>query len=263
MNDVERLAQLAQAWDEAAAGYEQYFVPRFAPWVTAAVDELTGADLPPGPILVPCCGTFPELPELTTAQPGRELVGIDLSPGMVRLARARAGDRPHVQVLVGDAATLDPRWSAACPGVVSVFGLQQLPDQAAALANWVDALQPGGRLCVVLWPAVVEETGPFELLSRLMRDHRPPPDLEPDALPAAVTAAGGTVVRDEFVAFPMSHPDAATFWSAATTGGSLRAFARAQPPEVVAALRAEFLAQAPAGPWSHLPRARCIVATRS
>lgn len=59
--------RLAQAWDEAAEGYEQYFVPRFAPWVADAVDAVAG-ELPSGPILVPCCGTFPELPALRAAE---------------------------------------------------------------------------------------------------------------------------------------------------------------------------------------------------
>lgn len=82
---------LARAWDEAAPGYERYFVPRFAPSVATAVGALDEGDLPPGPVLVPCCGTFPELPALVRRHPRREIVGIDLSAGMARLARERAG----------------------------------------------------------------------------------------------------------------------------------------------------------------------------
>jgi SAM-dependent methyltransferase len=144
----ERRPLPARAWDEAAPGYERYFVPRFASWVATAVDGFDGAQLPPGPILVPCCGTFPEPPALVERHPRREIVGIDLSAGMLRLARERAAGRPGVRVVQGDAATLDPGWSAACAAVVSVFGLQQLPAPDAALEQWVGALRAGGRLSV-------------------------------------------------------------------------------------------------------------------
>lgn len=256
--------RLARAWDEAAPGYEEYFVPRFAPWVAAAVSALTGADLPAGPILVPCCGTFPELPALAAAHPGRELAGIDLSAGMVTLARARAADYPRVRVEQGDAAVLDPRWHGACAGVVSVFGLQQLPDPETAIANWVRALRPGGLLSVMYWPDSVEEEGPFALLSSLREsavDSAGGPAWE-ERLAAAVGAAGATVLRDEDRRHPMRHPDAATLWQAMTTGGSLRPLALARGEQYMAALRQRFLDGAPAGAWAHAPRARWIVARR-
>ncbi|MEU4703245.1 hypothetical protein [Nonomuraea dietziae] len=58
---AERFARVARGWDEAAEGYDAYFVPRFAPWVEAAVEAVTTSEPPEGPVLVPCCGTFPEL----------------------------------------------------------------------------------------------------------------------------------------------------------------------------------------------------------
>ena len=256
----DRRALLARAWDEAAQEYEQYFVPRFAPWVATAVHAVA-EPLPPGPILVPCCGTFPELPALVTGHPEREIVGIDLSAGMVRLARERAAGWPRVRVLEGDAATLDRRWSNACAGVVSVFGLQQLPHPEIALGNWAEALLPGGCLSVVFWPRDVEGDGPFALLDRVLVDHRPADDAPWEArLGEAIVAARGTVERDEYLSFPMSHPDARTFWDAFTNGGPLRALAIARGEEVMLGLREEFLRLAPAGEWRHLPRARWIVA---
>ncbi len=260
----ERRALLARAWDEAAQDYEQYFVPRFAPWVSAAVLGVAEATLPPGPILVPCCGTFPELPELVAGHPEREIVGIDLSATMVGMAREQAAKWPHVRVLEGDATTLDLRWSNACAGVVSVFGLQQLPDPDIALANWVAALRPGGYLSVVFWPRKVEEEGPFAVLDQVLLDHRPP-DKTPweSRLAEAVGAAGGTLERDEYLSFPMSHPDAETFWEAFTNGGPLRALAIARGETVMRGLREKFLDLAPIGQWRHLPRARLIVARGS
>jgi SAM-dependent methyltransferase len=262
-DDLERHALLARAWDEAADGYERYFVPRFAPWVATAVHALAMVTLPPGPILVPCCGSFPELPALAASHPEREIVGIDLSARMVGLARDRAVGWPHVRVVEGDAAALGPRWLGTCAGLVSVFGLQQLPDPEAALADWVAALRPGGRLSVMFWPSQVEQQGPFALLDRVLAGHRPLADNNWQLrLAEAVTAAGATVEHDEHRSFAMSHPDASTFLEAMTTGGPLRALANARGEKFMHTLAQQFLRSAPAGPWHHQPQARWIVARR-
>ncbi len=233
---------LAAGWDAAAGGYERYFVPRFAPWVAAGVDALE--ELPDGPILVPCCGTFPELDRLLERFPDREVVGIDLSAGMTALARERARGRPNVRVVTADASTLDPSWTGRCAAVLSVFGLQQLPDPPSAIRSWLAALAPGGRLAVVYWPGVTEEDGPFALLSDL-RDGGRPHRWE--------ASLGGTPV-----AFPMTHPDAATFFDEWVHNGPMRS----APPALVDELRPEFLRRAPAGEWTHHPRARLLVAIK-
>ncbi|WP_202868537.1 class I SAM-dependent methyltransferase [Kribbella sindirgiensis] len=247
---TDRLARLAQSWDEAAEGYETYFVPRFAPWVRAAVDELD--DVPEGPVLVPCCGTFPELALLAPRWPGRRIAGIDLSAGMVRLARLRAAGNPLVEVVQGNAMTLDPAWSAAA--VVSVFGLQQLPDPATAIRSWYDVLRPGGRLCVVYWPGTIEDTGPFALLDKVIdagRDN----SWEDDLIPAL---DGAVIERDVHLSFPMTHPGAAEYFDAANHAGPMRALALARGDDYIAELRAKYLAEAPDGEWTHHPRARLI-----
>jgi SAM-dependent methyltransferase len=246
---TDRLARLARGWDEAADGYEAYFVPRFAPWVRAAVNALH--DVPDGPILVPCCGTFPELDLLAPRFPGRRIVGIDLSAEMVRLAGLRASRYQLVEVVRADAAALDPAWSAAA--VVSVFGLQQLPDPAAALRSWYDVLRPGGRLCVVYWPEIAEEDGPFALLDKVVgeRDR----SWEDGLIPAL---DGATVERDELVSYPMTHPDAAAYFDAVNHAGPLRALALARGDDYIAELRVRYLDEAPAGEWTHHPRARLI-----
>jgi SAM-dependent methyltransferase len=260
----ESSALLARAWDEAADGYERYFVPRFAPWVAAAVHAVAEVTLPPGPILVPCCGSFPELPVLAASHPGREIVGIDLSAGMVGLARERAAGWPQARVVEGDAAALGQGWLGRCAGLVSVFGLQQLPDPKAALAGWVAALRPGGRLSVMFWPSQVESEGPFALLDRVLAGHRQPSDAEWQLrLAEWVTAAGATVEHDKHPSFGMSHPDGATFLAAMLTGGPLRALANARGDKFVHTLVQEFLDSAPTGPWHHEPRARWIVGRRN
>lgn len=254
--------RIARGWDEAADGYEAYFVPRFAPWVRTAVAAIAVGG-PDGPILVPCCGTFPELDALIEHFPDREIVGIDLSAGMVRLARERAARWPRVRVVEGDASTLDPHWSGRCAAVVSVFGLQQLPEPDLAIRSWVAALAPAGRLSVVFWPSTTESDGPFALMSTVLRAHVPAGDSSWESrLVAAVTAQGATLDRDESPAFQMSHVDAPAFFNAFTESGPLRALATTRGAAFVNQLREEFLANAPTGEWNHRPRARLLVAHR-
>jgi SAM-dependent methyltransferase len=258
MTDAEeRLSRTARGWDEAADGYQEYFVPRFAPWVKAAVEAV--AEVPDGPILVPCCGTFPELDLLAPRFPGRAIVGIDLSAEMVRLARERARRLPAIDVVQGDAAALDRRWSGACAAVVSVFGLQQLPVPATAIRSWFGALRPGGRMCVVYWPEVAEETGPFALLDEVVRDRadRSWEDGLVDALEGAV------IERDELVAYPMSHPSAAAYFDAADRAGPLRSLALARGDAFIAELRKQYVDQAPAGEWTHHPHARLLAVRKA
>jgi SAM-dependent methyltransferase len=255
--------RITRSWDEAAAGYEAYYVPRFAPWVAAAVAVLNGGPLPGGPVLVPCCGTFPELDVLAAAAPGRDVTGIDLSAGMLALARRRVARHRGASVEQGDAAALDPRWSGRCAAVVSVFGLQQLPEPDAAVRAWAAALRPGGVLSVVFWPRHTEDDGPFARLGEVVREHVPPgDDTWQDRLVPALTATGAVVERDELRAHPMSHPDAATFFDAHTLAGPMRPLVTSRGDAFAARLRAEFLRRSPAGTWQHRPHARHLVARR-
>jgi SAM-dependent methyltransferase len=259
--DPERLARLARGWDEAADGYEAYYVPRFAPWVATAVDALAGRALPDGPVLVPCCGTFPELDALAARLPGRAVAGIDLSAGMVRLATRRADRYPGSTVEHGDASTLHGRWTGRCAAVVSVFGLQQLPDPGAAIGSWAAALRPGGVLSVLFWPRDTEDDGPFARIGAVVGDHVPAgDDTWQDRLVPALVAAGTVVERDEPVSHPMAHPDAAAFFDAHTRAGPMRPLVTARGEAFAGRLRAEFLRRSPAGEWHHRPSARHLVA---
>ncbi|MFI6596652.1 class I SAM-dependent methyltransferase [Nonomuraea sp. NPDC050536] len=253
---AERLTSIARGWDEAADGYEAYYVPRFAPWVEVAVRAIAGA-LPDGPVLVPCCGTFPELDVLVEYAGDREIVGIDLSSGMVRLAGQRAARHPRVNVIQGDASTLDPAWTGRCAAVVSVFGLQQLPEPEHAIASWAAALRPGGRLSVVYWPGTTEHDGPFARLAALLDPHD---DSWESRLIPALTAQGALLDRDDHPSFPMTHPDAATFFDAHTRSGPLRPFATSRGEDFITHLRTTFLHHSPTGAWHHHPRARHLLA---
>jgi ubiquinone/menaquinone biosynthesis C-methylase UbiE len=76
---------------------------------------------------------------------GVRLTGIELSPAMLDLARARAGELGRdVDLRVGDATKLDFP-DESFDSVVCTFGLCTIPDDAAAVAEARRVLRPGGR----------------------------------------------------------------------------------------------------------------------
>lgn len=86
-------------------------------------------------------------------QTGARLIGIDLSPAGIKLARRQAAqlglDR-QARFLVGDlAATGLP--DASCDAVISLDVLPFVPDKAAAAREITRILRPGARLAFTIW----------------------------------------------------------------------------------------------------------------
>lgn len=94
------------------------------------------------------------------------VTGIDLSPGMLAIARGRA-DRlgRSVQLHEGDAQQLDFP-DASFDTVVCTFSLCAIPDDRQAVAQMVRVLRPGGTL--LLADHVVSTSRPMRLLQRLL-----------------------------------------------------------------------------------------------
>ncbi|MDL5200660.1 class I SAM-dependent methyltransferase [Streptomyces sp. ALI-76-A] len=91
---------------------------------------------------------------LLAAEQGHRVTGVDRSPAMVGLARAKLAGRDAV-FLVGDAA--DPPVGEERFDVVLVrHVLWTLPDPGRALRHWRRLLRPGGRLVLVegVWGTV-------------------------------------------------------------------------------------------------------------
>ena len=79
---------------------------------------------------------------------GAQIVGIDLTPAMIEHARGRARVEPggdRIFWAVGDMTHL-PLADASCDVVTTGYGLRNVPDLRAALAEIHRVLRPGGRL---------------------------------------------------------------------------------------------------------------------
>lgn len=136
-------------WDHEAATFDE--APDHGlrdPEVRTAWRDLLVPHLPatPGRIADLGCGTGTL--SLLLADAGHSVVGVDFSPEMVRLARAKAAGRADVRFVEGDAAQ-PPLGPSSYDVVLCRHVLWALPDPAAALGRWVDLLVPGGRLLLV------------------------------------------------------------------------------------------------------------------
>ncbi|MFJ2830904.1 class I SAM-dependent methyltransferase [Streptomyces sp. NPDC087263] len=85
---------------------------------------------------------------------GHHVTGVDLSPGMVGLARAKLAGRDAV-FLVGDAAA-PPVGEQRFDVLLCRHVLWTLPDPGRVLRHWCGLLRPGGRLVLVegVWGTV-------------------------------------------------------------------------------------------------------------
>lgn len=127
------------------------------------------------------CGSGPLTAALRTQ--GAAVTGIDGSPAMIALARARLGD--DVPLHVGDLAEPLPFADGAFDDVIASLVLHYLEDWDAPLAELRRVLRPGGRLIVsVNHPTV-------RLLSHPQEDYfatrRYSDDFDFDGQPAVLT----------------------------------------------------------------------------
>ncbi len=101
-----------------------------------------------GAALDVCTGTGDLAMALARCPGMDQVVGVDLLPGMISLARSKArakGLDGGTNLVLGDALTLPfPSNTFAC--ATSAFSLRNMPDLQEALAEMVRVVRPGGRV---------------------------------------------------------------------------------------------------------------------
>jgi ubiquinone/menaquinone biosynthesis C-methylase UbiE len=161
-------------------------------------------------VLDVACGTGNAA--LVAAARGASVVGVDLSPALIDLARARAraAQAPDVTFLVGDAGNL-PVEAGAFDAAVSVFGVIFAPDPALAVGQMLAALRPGGSLLIASWLS----RGPIHEAGRALREALPdvggPERIrwdDPEWVRDLLGAAGAREVRQDDGVLTFSAPSA-------------------------------------------------------
>ena len=95
-------------------------------------------------------------------RPGGEVLGVDISPGMIGIARRRVDGRAGLTFVVGDALAL-PVPDAAFDAATIAFGMRNLPDYGQGFAEMRRVVRPGGRV------VCLEIARPRSRLARILR----------------------------------------------------------------------------------------------
>jgi ubiquinone/menaquinone biosynthesis C-methylase UbiE len=136
----------SEQYQRAAPGYDSH-MRRFAGWQLKAVDRL---DLSPGDTVIDvACGTglnFPALQERIGAS--GQIVGIDLSPDMIAVARERVAANGWENVTLMEAAVEEARIHTKADAALFSFAHDVL-QASEAVANVVVHLRPGSRVASV------------------------------------------------------------------------------------------------------------------
>jgi demethylmenaquinone methyltransferase/2-methoxy-6-polyprenyl-1,4-benzoquinol methylase len=116
-------------------------------WRRRCIDAVAGASR----ALDVCSGTADLLIEFVRREPGRTGLGLDLSTAMLERGAAKLRARRldgRARLAAGDAERL-PVPSGAFDAVTVAFGIRNVGDPAAALAEMARALRPGGRAAIL------------------------------------------------------------------------------------------------------------------
>ena len=144
------MSDAARFWDEQAASFDE--APdhglRDAATRSAWVSLLMPL-MPPAPARIADLGCGTGSLAVLLAESGHTVSGIDVAPGMVTRARAKAAAAGvDVEFQVCDATT--PPWPGATFDVVlSRHVVWALPEPALGLGRWLELLKPGGRLVLI------------------------------------------------------------------------------------------------------------------
>jgi len=239
---VKYKAMEKEAYSSYAASYEEYGGAIFEALAAPLIDKARPA--PGEAVLDVACGIG--IPSLTAAgmvAPGGAVTGIDIAPGMIELAKARALKVGLANVIFreGDAESL-PFPGESFDAVLSNMGLIHVPDRAAALCEMARVLKPGGRIALSVW-STPERTIALGILAKVIAGLMPAAatpgaptwfDFGPEgALEAALSEAGFMNITVERVDFPLEVESGDKYWETSLgISGKLRILLKNIPGEI-------------------------------
>jgi SAM-dependent methyltransferase len=244
LDDERGLAWQIGVWDDMAEVYVREIDQRFGPIVHHL---LRRADLRPGqPILDLGTGTGSvALRCAPRVAPDGHVLGVDISPEMLALARARACTAALANVSFADGrAEAIPTDGSSQDTVLASLSLIYVLDRTAAAGEIARVLKPGGRLVAAVWAG--PERADIVRLQQTAGSFAPTPPVagvgpgamaDPDPFLAQLADAG-VAARVECEMTEFAFDDFASAWAvlAGVTAAAIEAD-RLEPAK--AAVRAE------------------------
>ncbi len=238
-------------WDRASECYEGLWSNALAP-ATRRLLHLAGLQSGERVLDVACGSGVLTRAALAEVGPQGEVVGSDLSSGMVAVAQATS---PGCLFVRADAQELAGVVQQSHFDVVLCgLGLMYMPDPEASIAAMAACLRPGGRLVVSVWGerSACGWSGVFPIVDARVQSEVCPLFFRlggRDALHAALAGVGLAQVHTERIATKIEYPDALMACDAAFVGGPVAlAYGRFDAP-TQEAVRDEYLDSIK--PWSH------------
>jgi SAM-dependent methyltransferase len=142
-----RYADLVEDFDELAELYEGLVRPFSTPIFDEALEVIGAYLASDSRVLDLGCGPGRELRHVAALVPRGEVVGVDLAAGMIEVAHANAPD--NCAFFQADVGELPPAFTGQFDLIYSCLAHHHFPDPAAAAANALRCLRPGGVYCVV------------------------------------------------------------------------------------------------------------------
>jgi SAM-dependent methyltransferase len=140
----------AQAWAEVCEPLDR----QLSPLGLRAIEALSPL---PGEVVVDIgCGAGQTILQLAgCVGPQGRVIGVDIAPLLLDVARRRAAGHARISFIEGDAQSVElPDRSA--DAVFSRFGVMAFADPTAAFSNFRRILKPSGRLAFVCWRSLAE-----------------------------------------------------------------------------------------------------------
>jgi demethylmenaquinone methyltransferase/2-methoxy-6-polyprenyl-1,4-benzoquinol methylase len=165
-----KLSEVERQYDRASKYYDAFSsivlggLLRAERYRERAVDLL--GDIEGATVLDVGCGTARNF-DLLVPRVGKDgqVVGLDLSRGMLDVARRRVAKRKwgNVELLSGDACSLE-RVAAPVDALISVWCYGLVDELDCALSRAIDVVRPGGRISIMVFVRSRAERGPLRYL---------------------------------------------------------------------------------------------------
>jgi ubiquinone/menaquinone biosynthesis C-methylase UbiE len=149
----EAIARAVKTYNAAADTFDAAPLSFWSRYGQRTIDHL---NLQPGDrVLDVCCGTGASaIPAAIAVGPTGSVLGVDVSEGLLGLAREKAQHLDNITFQNHDCMALGLP-DGSFDAIVCVFGIFFLPDMTAALQELWRMVKPGGKLAITSWGQTV------------------------------------------------------------------------------------------------------------